>query len=286
MNLSDIPSLSLEQAKQLDKEGKLIGFFKMSDEDYFAAPGVNQSTLKTMLVCPAAYQTAISFQNKERKKHFDLGSAIHMLILEGKEKFNSVVCRAPEGNPRTKAYREEKEKLEASGKLVFNEADMNLIKNVYHSFLDSPFAKSLLSNGHAEIACFARHPLFGYLMKIKIDYINNNVLLDLKTTISASSLNFPKSARKNLYDFQAAFYMMCANAATGTNYFKHFAWVAVEKSPPYLWNYFTISQFDLIKAADDINKCFARLATCEEKNSFPGFTPKFKTINFQEWRHR
>ena len=286
LNLENIPRLTAQQAHQMFKEGRLQGFYKMADVDYFASPGVNQSTLKTMLKCPASYQTALHFQKHEKKKHFDMGTAIHLLILEGKAAFSAVCCKAPEGNPRTKVYQEAKKALEAEGKIVFSQSEWQQIHDIYHSYLNSPFAQTCLSNGASEITCFATHPHYGYLMKIKIDYINSNVLLDLKTTISASSLNFPKSARKNGYAFQAAFYMIAANSALGQNYFRQFAWVAVEKSPPYLWNYFTISQFDLMKAADEVNKCFAKLRECQQKNSWPGFTPRFKTINFQEWRNR
>lgn len=284
MDLQGIPTLTLDQARELYAEKKLRGFYKMSDADYRLAPGINQSALKAMLKCPAAYDAAIKFKRSERKKHFDLGTLIHLLILEGRHAFDQVAARAPEGNPRTKVYREAKAEIEATGRIVVSDEDFEMIEDIYKSFGECEFARKVLSHGVAEVACFGAHPYTGFLMKGKIDYVNGQNLVDLKTTISASSLNFPKSARKNSYDFQAAFYIMVANCAIGENYFKNFAWVAVEKTPPYLWNFFTINQFDLMKSAADINNCFARLAKCSEEGKWPGFSPKFKTIDFSMWR--
>jgi hypothetical protein len=280
------PKLNMAQSFELYKQKKLSGFFEMEDEDYRAAPGLNQSLLKNLLRTPAAYQQALNWDKFAKKsKALELGQLIHLMVLEGEEAFNKKAELAPKSDPRTKIYKEAKKKIEDEGKICVSHTDMDLIRGIAESAKKDHIVQKCLSGGVAEIACFAEHPL-GILLKGKLDYINEDTIFDLKTTVSADEDEFNKSARKYRYDLQAAFYLDLANYAAGYEKFKHFAFLAVEKTPPYLFNYFSVTTLDISAARKDYVDLFRVYLRCEEDNEWPGYSSTFKTLDFRSFNER
>lgn len=284
--MGELKKIDMAQAFALNAAGDLHGLFEMSEEDYRGSPGLNQSLLKSMLKCPAAYKQALEWASVQtkRSKALELGQLIHTLVLEGQEVFDARVGELPaDVDARTKVFKEAKKEIEDQGKIAITQSDIDAIYGVYKSQCNDPIASKVFSGGKAEVVAYGRHKS-GTLLKGKLDYIKDKTVFDLKTTISCDDDNFGKSARKFNYDFQAAFYLDLANLAVGKDWFDTFAILAVEKTPPFLWNYFVVSPTDIQAAREKYEDAISQYLKCEKEKKWPGYEPRFKTINFGGYR--
>lgn len=89
--------------------------FGLSNEEYHAGPGVSKSQLDQIAESPATYIWAKNAPlDQEKLKAFDMGSAIHCLLLEPDE-FESRFIIAPPFNRRTNAGKAEAGQLRRAG---------------------------------------------------------------------------------------------------------------------------------------------------------------------------
>jgi len=151
------------------------------------------------------------------------------MILQGGDVGHRVKIY-PSFNLRTNAGKEalaEFNKSVGDDMFVVSESDYSRATAIRDSVLCHPSASKILTKGIAEIAGVFNG------MKIKPDYRRfDGILVDLKTTVDASPLGFAKSVANYNYHVQAAYYLDIANAIGPENYHS-FAWIAVEKEPPY-----------------------------------------------------
>ena len=88
--------------------------FGLSNEEYHAGPGVSKSQLDQIAESPATYIWAKNAPvDEEKLKAFDMGSAIHCLLLEPDE-FKDRFIIAPPFNRRTNAGKAEEAEFLAS----------------------------------------------------------------------------------------------------------------------------------------------------------------------------
>lgn len=279
----ELETLDLAKAWQLHDAGKLHGFYRMSEDDYRAAPGLNQSQLKIMKRCPALCKSG---ERRIRSRALDIGTLTHLLLLEGKDKFDEIACPMPDGNPRTKVFREKKKELLAEGKLLLGAEELESIFGIWKQSVKDPMVVAALKGGLKEVAVFAYHPEFGCLMKGKIDHLDfeNAEITDLKTTSDADIRAFNRSAKIYGYDFQGAYYLDLVNLAIGKEHFKTFKILAACKIPPYLFNYFKIAPSDIALARRVYEDCLKEYIECEKNNHWPGYDQEWKTLNFGGYR--
>jgi len=276
--MSGLDELSLTAALDLHDQNKLHGFFKMSDQDYRDSPGLNQSSLKHMLKCPAAYKISVGQNGSKKTKAMEVGSLVHLLLLQGQEEFDRVICQPPNDNPRTKIYKDFVAEQQKLGKIVATSQDCEVIFGIQKSAKDNSVVQKALSGGMPEIVAFAKHRS-GVLLKGKVDYARQDTVFDLKTTESADEKSFSKSCRQYMYDFQGAYYVDLMNLAAGRHRFKRFAILAVEKRPPYLFNYFLMSDKDMDRARANYEMCISEYISCTTKGEWPGYGDDWKMLN-------
>lgn len=271
--------LDLAGANALHEAGKLHGLFYMSDHDYRLAPGLNQSMLKIMQRSPAHCKNG---EKKKPTKALDMGTLIHLLLLEGKEEFDKVCVPMPDGNPRTKVFRDRKQELLDQGKILLSGPELDVVIGIWKQSQDDPLVQRVIGSGISEVVAFARHPE-GALMKGKLDKVlpEEKIIGDLKTTSNADEQPFTMSARKYQYDFQAAYYLDLINLAMGSEHFRRFVILAADKTPPYLFNYFFIDDRDIDEARIDYQNCMKLWLECESSGHWPGYEPKFKPLRIR-----
>ena len=111
----------------------------MSNEEYHAHPAIGSSSVKTV-----ASKSLAHWKGQVRKEShaFDLGSAVHAMLLEPEK---GLVIRGPETR-RGKAWTEAKEEADTHGQILLTEADYDLASNMTDACLNDNMANHLLTN--------------------------------------------------------------------------------------------------------------------------------------------
>jgi len=106
-------------------------------------------------------------------------------------------------------------------------------------------------------------------------------LVDLKSTLDASEDSFMGSAFKYNYHQQAAFYCDVYEWATGNR--REFAFIAVEKEPPYAVNVFRASPSLLSRGRQAYRTALDTYAECLRDNIWPAYPPGVKQLDIPVW---
>lgn len=220
----------------------------MTDEEYFAHPAINASSLKVIDSSLAEFD---EYRKKESKStpSMSIGSVAHALILEGSEAMENLIGEkyhvlrltdenAPV-NPSTGSFYGEKSKKFidweeefAGGKPVISELEFDRIAGMAKAIKRHPMASKLFAmNGKAEVAIFATDEETGLEMKIKVDWLLKKVMVDLKTCADSTFRGFRMACYKFKYWLQDLHYTNTAKAA-GLD-IERFVFIAVQSTPPF-----------------------------------------------------
>jgi len=216
-------------------------YLKMSDEEYFALPDLNQSKIKDYIsLTPAAFD----HKQKEERSQTEamlFGSIVHCMVLEPESYHERYACFVfddtkldPEKEYKnikaTKIYKEQyAEFLDRSGdKIVIDQdlasraglASMSLKKEV------EAFQNVGTPDVQTEMAVVAK--LLGVPSKAKLDYVrmDSNLIIDIKTTsdpLDDASLH--RHVYKWHFPIQSAFYLDLMKEETGQDWTMIFAMV-------------------------------------------------------------
>ncbi|MFC0178581.1 PD-(D/E)XK nuclease-like domain-containing protein [Thorsellia kenyensis] len=183
----------------------------LSNEEYHASEGISKSQLDLIAVSPSVY-----LWNKkapvdlDRLKAFDMGTALHCLLLEPDE-FESRFVFAPKVNRMTKAGREEEAKFikenQAAGITIMTHEEHHKLMLMRDSAFAHPVARKLLeAQGKSERAIYWHDDETGELCKAKMDkdISGANIILDVKKT--ADMDKFMYSVEDYRYHVQDAYY--------------------------------------------------------------------------------
>lgn len=210
--------------------------------------------LMDYLKCPKTHHLkttgAIPFKTS---KAYEIGTAAHVLILEGVEAFGERYyiinpdhqpindkTKKPYG-PATKAYTDWLDSV-ADGRITLSPTDGQLVVDMADAVKAHDAARSLLEQGQPEGVLRATlQQSSGYAVKaqVRIDWFNPDVgLIDLKTISDLDE--FIEQFEQYQYDLQFAFYQMVTEEATGQVFPVHA--IVVEKKQPYRVGVFEIHQ--------------------------------------------
>lgn len=183
----------------------------ITDEEYFASPSLDQSSLKTYIANPK--QWAFDMLNEGERKVTDamrFGTAFHAFLMG-----TGPVEAIPEGETfAKKANRELRDELADRGGMAVSAKDMRLLERMRDGIVEAsgwegaPDYMTLIEEGRCEQAIEWTDPHTGLRLKAKLDCIPRGVdyLIDLKTAESADPDRFAKHAYDMGYHIQAAFY--------------------------------------------------------------------------------
>ena len=169
---------------------------------------------------------------KELARYFEKGSvttpamtfgrAFHLAILEP-EVFPTQVAIYDGKTKRGKAWDEFSELNK--DKDIITEIEFECIKGMENAFFGNEDIVKLLV-GKKEVPMVWEDSLSSVKCKGKVDIINNDIIVDIKTTQDASFEGFRRSAYKYGYNRQASYYLDGFEA-------KEFIFVVIEKKAPY-----------------------------------------------------
>jgi hypothetical protein len=208
----------------------------------------------------------------EDRPAYQIGRAGHVLILEGRERFEQEYEIGGPINPRTglpfgagtKAFTEW---AEAQGKPVLTAEQAQLVEHMHAGVMAHDLARRMLADGVAEgvVRCIYR----GVASQIRIDWYSSQFgIVDLKT---ADDLTwFESDARRFGYAHQLAFYRaVFATAATKSPLDVPVHLIAVEKKEPFRCGVWRLGEDVLAIAQKDNEQAIDRLKQCMQTAAWP-----------------
>jgi exodeoxyribonuclease VIII len=230
-----------------------------SHRDYISA-----SQIKDLLKNPYLF---FHPQPQEDKYVFNIGSAIHCLILEP-HKFNDEFAVAPKCDKRTSKGKEDWNNFieENKDKIILESDDFDNLIELQKSTLAIPEVVKLLKNGVSERSFFTTLQ-DGTKKKVRPDRLrDDNIIIDVKSCRDASPDVFKRDIATYKYYVQAAYYIDVLGA-------KEFIFLAIEKTPPYMVGIYVLTPEDLDRGRELIQKALT-LSNQPEKYTKPLYTGK------------
>lgn len=239
--------------------------------------------------CPALYQ--YERENPRHSDAFDIGSAVHLLVLEPHLFNERVVACGPDFT--SKAAREKRDAAYEEGLIPLRDADLTLVRNMRAALQADPMAAAAFTGGKAEQSLFWRDPEFGIPCRTRPDYLppHTRYLIDLKSAISSNPVDFAKDAAQYGYAAQASHYLDGVEAVFGRRPEK-FAFIVVAKKPPHLVTVHWVTPAALAWGAVENRYARGVYAWCQHTGHWPGYVPQLDAppqafdLNLPPWKLR
>lgn len=212
----------------------------MPRDEYDALPGVSNSQLKHARRSIARMRWARENPTPDSPA-LAFGRVVHAAILEGVE-YNVV---GGTKSRTTKVWHQAVEKFrEITDGPICLASEWDIVVEMRDAIANHEAAVALLDEPHhCEVS--AGTTFDGQPVKCRADLVMDErpLIVDLKTTQDASPHAFAQSVGKYGYARQAAYYTDIFEAVTGEPH--EFAFIAVEKSPPYEVRVYTLDDMTL-----------------------------------------
>jgi hypothetical protein len=238
---------------------------------------VSKSGLDQIAKSPAHFKWFLSNPTEETPA-LVFGRAFHTMILEP-EKADEEIVTLPDAWPTKKecgrSIEDQKEEFRIihRGKAMLTPDQMEMARAMAKSVEEHTAAGFLLrrEHGNAEVTALWNDADTGVDCRARFDWLREDgLIVDLKTTRCAKPEIFEKLAIEHRYHVQAAFYMEAYRRITGKEP-AGFAFVAVEKEPPYCACVY-VSQPDFIRLGtiEYLNN-LNTYAECRKSGEYPGY---------------
>jgi exodeoxyribonuclease VIII len=269
-------------------------FYGLPEGVYRQAPGLSQSMIKPLAISPAHFQVALENPAKATAV-MTFGRIAHHLLLTPKlPKFWAVKpagidLRSPEGRAwKAKNY-------------GMSWVDWDVWCNVcgaVEALESHPVVAAALKKGKREVSWFKyyKHGKLRVRRRGRVDLVTPGAALcDFKFVEDAREHAFCRQLYDLKYYLQGAYYLDGYNEATKAKEAKtQFVFFAVEKTPPYPVNVFTLDQLSITRGrteyADLLNLYLDCRAADEWPVSLPGdnaaYSTKIKTIGLPKWANK
>jgi hypothetical protein len=269
-------------------------------EEICDAPSISSSGLKTIEEKSAAHYWWDSPLNpdrplREQKAHFNVGSAVHDLLLLGEE-FPKNYFITPEGfDARYKkwaAVKAERDAAVEAGIPVLSQKQSQLVEAIAGAVAKNELAHLLLTSGVPEMTLAAKDPVTGVWMRAKPDLLpdTTEIIPDIKTTLSAHPDAFEEQATKLGYFQSVAHYLDVIAEIYGPAAEKRrFLLIAAEKEPPYPVEIYQVDD-EAIQNGRMLNRrALNTFAECVRTGHWPAYTRAdqnpIKSLTMAPWKH-
>ena len=263
------------------------GVYELTDEEYFG-PELASTTLSSTGARellkpggPARFRHAIDNGTLEVRREFDLGHAVHKIVLGAGPAL--AVVSAEEW--RAKAVKEEVAAIRADGRVPLRPSDYLAAVAMADAVKSHPLAAKLLRNGKPERTLIWRDPATGVMCRTKADWLRPDGIVDLKTCESAAPDALSKAAHNYGYAIQAPFYLRGHRAFPNRHYGDpFFVHIAVEKTPPYLVHVNQLTERAMAWGDRQVSQALEIYRDCQESGEWPGYpTDEITDIDLPAW---
>ena len=282
---------------------------EMTSRQYHEQNGVSASGLKD-LSRSFAHFVARNMEPREATPALDFGTCFHTTVLEP-DNCHAVFAIGPDCRDRAgrhnrnmtewKTFAAEAEKHEL---IALTPDEGERINAMAAAVRNHPYASLLLSPeaGPAELSGWAYHHAEGVtqwrgraeevdawvLSKARPDRVDiaHQHLVDLKSTVSAGAGEFTRAVDRYQYDLQAAHYVAVWEALTGESW--RFAFVAVEKEPPWSVGVYTLDEATMEWAAVERERLLVEFVAALDHHArtgeVRGIPPAPQVLSLKRWR--
>lgn len=246
---------------------------KMTNKEYHSAEGLSKSMMDKLKKSPAHLKYSME-KPEEQTEAMVLGSLMHTLLLEPKL-FGKEYAVLPKIDRRTNQG-----KLEYGyfcqaneGKTIITQEQLDQVKIwankiKHHPIAGKYFKKNL--NTQNEVSIFWRDNFTQELCKARLDRIVDDVVIDLKTAMSAHPDDFQRKAYELGYHRQAYWF-----SEGYENEFGHrpqkFLFIVVEKMEPYNVVVYEADEFFIEVGGVECRKLLQTYHYCKETNNWFGY---------------
>jgi len=252
--------------------------YKMSNKEYHNYPAYSSSDIKKV-----ASSTLAHWKNEVRKESaaFDLGSAVHAMLLE--PELNLVV----EGTEtrRGKDWTAMKEAADFAGKILLPRKEYQVAEQMAQAAMFTPHVAELVNDKKAikEASYFVKDPVFGLDLKCRPDGLlpHKNLMFDIKTCQDASPNGFAKAVRDYSYDIQASFYKHCMELEGFT--IDRFLFICIEKQNPFIVQVHELSNEYLNHSKKRMLKTLEVMKLADMTGDYSTRWPEVNTIALPSW---
>ncbi|MTI12418.1 PD-(D/E)XK nuclease-like domain-containing protein [Sansalvadorimonas verongulae] len=173
----------------------------------------------------------------------------------------------------------------SKGRTLISQPDFDICAGVMSSVQHHGKASKVFTDGVSERSLFWEDPGTELACRARMDYYREDigVVFDLKTTTDARLESFQRDVFKYGYHISAAMYLEgCRQLGLKAT---AFAWLAIEKEPPYAIGLYMASPEMLAAGDNDFRDYLATFAACKESSFWPSYSDDFVTIDLPPWAH-
>jgi hypothetical protein len=240
-----------------------------SHKEYIGSGG-----LKEIKRSPLHYLTDI-ITEKEPTDVQKFGSAYHSFILTPelfKDEyfiFNSEDRPEKDKTMASNMNKAWKAEIEVGHDKIISTKDMTILHEMKEVLFSDSYIKTLLSKGQPELSHYVEN-FEGARVKIRPDYMKDNVITDIKTCTDASTEDCTKNIASYDYHIQAALYVDVAEKCDGKK--RRFIWIFQEKEPPYDTNIIKASEQMLAVGRFEYEILIRQWLKSQEENRYRGYS--------------
>lgn len=256
----------------------MIGFHhNLSNEEYHSKKEyISRSSI--MDFKKSAYTYWAKHINLDRPKkettpamHF--GSAFHTLILEPHRFDEEYAIKPPKvllkdvGRETYDAFKKRGEELENSKKIILSDDDFLLLSNMRLKFESNEQAMELVREARIENSFFWQDEHSGMLLKARPDILQENIIIDLKTTSDASPRAFQNEMVKYGYHIQFAMIRDAVEILEGRR-IDNFINIVIETKYPFNMAIYIVDETAVDEGRRKYKEILLSMKEAIEKNEF------------------
>jgi len=247
----------------------------MTEQEYRAHPAHSYSALKHALRSPFYYQWR-RLNPPEQTPDMLIGRLAEAVIIDGVT-LTDIAAVKPEGmkfsTKEGRAWRDEQTlpivDVEDAAAIMGMRDSVNENAEIQVAF-KLVTAKQIPMFG--ELEGFPGFALKGLPDMIGTDADGRMFLIDFKTCQDASGQAFKRTVNQMAYDLQAALYCELARQHYGLDYVPGWAWIAVEKKPPFESALWFAGDNMMERGLRRLRRCVQIVSECERTGEWPGVT--------------
>ena len=291
--------VSAERLPLITRPGAYDG---ISNEDYHGteicpAPSISSSGLKLINArSPAHYwwQSPMNPARPDRKQkaHFNLGAALHDVLLLGDGRFEKHYYVLPEGfDPRATRvwadYIEARDYAIRKGRMVLTKAQFDTMQAMAEAVSKHELAGALLTAGTPEMTLAAIDPETGCWLRARPDNLpfNMEIIPDIKTAADASLDVYERAATRFGYFMSAAHYLDVIDLIYGEAK-RSFVLITIEKDPPYCVALYELPGEDIERGRALNRFAIDAYAKCIESGKWPGYADTPTQVWLPYWARK